>query len=194
MTTGRVTSTPSSGGWTTDDLDAQPDDGVRRELLDGVMLVAPARSALHQFLAAALTMSLHASGPRSAAVTQSVEVRMSDRLSFIPDVVVLSADAAKRKPRPFAPHEVLLVVEIVSPASQAMDRITKPVLYAKAGIPYFWRIETSDGIAVDTYKINPESEAYLPVGTYSDIIKIDEPWPIEISVNHLIPSFLVDRG
>ena len=32
---------PPAGGWTTDDLDALPEDGLRRELLDGVLLVPP---------------------------------------------------------------------------------------------------------------------------------------------------------
>ncbi|SCL40656.1 hypothetical protein GA0074692_5910 [Micromonospora pallida] len=32
---------PPDGGWTTDDLDALSDDGRRRELLDGVLLVYP---------------------------------------------------------------------------------------------------------------------------------------------------------
>jgi hypothetical protein len=32
---------PHADGWTVDDLDALPEDGVRRELLDGVLLVSP---------------------------------------------------------------------------------------------------------------------------------------------------------
>ncbi|MEE6305713.1 hypothetical protein V1634_02540 [Plantactinospora veratri] len=32
---------PPAGGWTTDDLDAMPDDGHRRELLDGVLIMSP---------------------------------------------------------------------------------------------------------------------------------------------------------
>jgi Uma2 family endonuclease len=71
------------------------------------------------------------------AVTQAVEIRLSTRRSFIPDVVVLNAEAARRTPGPFAPHEAVLAIEIVSPTSQAMDRVTKPALYAKAGIPFF---------------------------------------------------------
>jgi Uma2 family endonuclease len=35
------------------------------------------------------------------------------------------------------PHEVVLTVEIVSPTSVSMDRITKPALYAQAGIPFY---------------------------------------------------------
>ena len=34
--TAALSDLPPADGWTTDDLDALPDDGVRRELLDGV--------------------------------------------------------------------------------------------------------------------------------------------------------------
>ncbi len=142
-----------------------PDDGVRRELIDGVLHVPPARSPVHQFLGAALVMSLDVSCPNTMAVTQAVEVRLNARRSFIPDAVVLNAEAARRAPGPFVPHEVILAIEIVSPMSQAMDRVTKPALFAKAGIPSYWRIETDGAISVDTYRIDPADEVYLPFGT-----------------------------
>jgi hypothetical protein len=34
--------------WTVDDLDGLPDDGLRYELLDGILLVSPAPSKRHQ--------------------------------------------------------------------------------------------------------------------------------------------------
>jgi Uma2 family endonuclease len=33
------------------------------------------------------------------------------------------------------------VVEIVSPSSVTMDRVTKPAVYAEAGIPVYLRVE-----------------------------------------------------
>jgi Uma2 family endonuclease len=39
------------------------------------------------------------------------------------------------------PAEVLLAIEIVSPGSAGLDRHLKPVEYARAGIPHFWRVE-----------------------------------------------------
>jgi len=39
-----VTTMPVSGDWTVDDLDRLPDDGLRYELVDGVLLVARRRS------------------------------------------------------------------------------------------------------------------------------------------------------
>ncbi|MFF2465968.1 hypothetical protein [Streptomyces mirabilis] len=45
------------------------------------------------------------------------------------DTVIVDADA------------VQLVVELVSPGNKTMDRKFKPLLYAEAAIPHFWRLE-----------------------------------------------------
>jgi Uma2 family endonuclease len=34
-----------------------------------------------------------------------------------------------------------LVVEILSPSTRTIDRVTKPVLYARHGVPYFWLVD-----------------------------------------------------
>jgi len=41
--------TPRAGDWTVDDLDRRPEDGLRYELVDGVLLVTPAPEPVHQF-------------------------------------------------------------------------------------------------------------------------------------------------
>jgi Uma2 family endonuclease len=178
---------PPADGWTTDDLDALPDDGARRELLDGVLFASPSPTDIHQIIAMRLGVALEDSCPSTMQVTQGVEVRVSPRRSFIPDVLVATDEAARRRARFYAPYEVVLPVEIVSPTSLAMDRITKPALYAKAGIPYYWRIETDGEISVRTYKIDPWDEVYLPSGTFTEKIETDEPWPISVPVARLTP-------
>jgi Uma2 family endonuclease len=185
--TAAMSGLPPADGWTTDDLDALPDDGVRRELLDGVVFVSPSPTDIHQIIAMRLGVALEDSCPETMQVTQGVEVRLSSRRSFIPDVLVATDDAARRRGRFYAPHEVVLAIEIVSPTSQAMDRITKPALFAKAGIPYYWRIETDGGIVVDTYKIDPDDEVYVPSGTFADLIETSEPWPISLPISRLTP-------
>jgi len=57
-----VTTLPASGDWTVDDLDGLPDDGLRYELVDGVLLVSPAPRVLHQLAQAELLIVL--AGPR----------------------------------------------------------------------------------------------------------------------------------
>ena len=188
--TAAMSDLPPADGWTTDDLEVLPDDGVRRELLDGLLLVSPSPTDIHQIIAMRLGVALEESCPATLQVTQAVEVRINHRRTFIPDVLVTTDEAASRHARPYAPHEVILAVEIVSPTSVSMDRITKPALYAAAGIPYYWRIETDGGISVHTYKIDPESEMYLPFGLFEVEIDAVEPWEIKIPIRRLTPRHL----
>jgi Uma2 family endonuclease len=44
------------------------------------------------------------------------------------------------------PAHVVLAVEIVSKGSERADRWLKPVEYAEAGIPLFWRVEPDDTV------------------------------------------------
>ena len=176
---------PASDGWTTDDLDALPEDGIRRELLDGVLMVPPSPSDTHQLLAALLTASLHRGCPPAFAVTQAVDVRLSKQRSFSPDVLVISAEARQRDTHWFHPHEVVVAVEIVSPSSVAMDGVTKPALYAAAGIPHYWRIETKPDLVAYTYKIDPVARVYRGTDTFTDVIDLDEPWPIKLPLADL---------
>jgi Uma2 family endonuclease len=188
--TAAISDFPPSGGWTTDDLDHLPQDGRRRELLDGVLLMSPSPSDLHQVVAMRLGVALEATCPGNLHVTQAVEVRFNPRRSFIPDVLVVTWDAARRRTARYEPHEVHLAIEIVSDSSVSMDRITKPALYAKAGIPYYWRIETEGGIVVHTYKIDPEEEVYYSIGEFAEVLDVTQPWPIKLSLARLMPRYL----
>jgi Uma2 family endonuclease len=179
-----------SDGWTTDDLDALPEDGVRRELLDGVLLVSPAPTNTHQKIALLLGAALDRRCPKELDVNLAVEVRLSPRRSFIPDVVVTTAEAAQRQPRWFPPHQVVLAVEIVSPSSEAMDRFMKPTLLAQAGVSCYWRIETRDGVVVHTHRLDPVSELFVPSGEFRDVVEVTEPWELSIPVAEITPRWL----
>jgi Uma2 family endonuclease len=71
-----------------------------------------------------------------------------------------------------------------------MDRVLEPALFAKAGIPYYWLVETDGGLTVHTYKLNFTDEVYQPSGTFTEAIKLDEPWQIEIPLARLHPRYL----
>ena len=185
--TAAMSERPPADGWTAADLERFPEDSVRRELLDGVLLVSPSASRIHQSLATRLEMALEAWCPPDQLATQNVDVRFSDRRSFTPDVLVITAAAADRADRLYEPHELILAVEIVSPTSVGMDRITKPAIYAGAGIPFYWRIETAGEIVVHTYRLDATDEVYQPTGTFRDAVKLDEPWPIEIPISQITP-------
>jgi Uma2 family endonuclease len=180
---------PPIGGWTTDDLDELPEDGHRRELIDGVLIVPPSPSYIHQSMASLLHVALAAGCPEESVVTQGVEVRVNTRRSLIPDVLVVSSVAAARLPSKFSPHEVLLAIEIVSPGSQTLDRFAKPALYAEAGIPFYWRIETFAGIEVHTHRLDQTNRVYIENGLFTTFIDIGQPWPIKIPVSRFTPRF-----
>jgi Uma2 family endonuclease len=127
--------------WTTFDLDDMPEDGRRRELIDGVLHMPPTPSAHHQTLAMLLGARLHASCPRDFRVTQAVEVRLTTLRCLIPDVLVVTPVARRKFMNIYHAQEVVLAVEIVSPTSLIVDRVTTPPLCAEAGIPHFWRVE-----------------------------------------------------
>jgi precorrin-6B methylase 1 len=85
--TAALSELPPSDGWTTDDLDTLPEDGLRRELLDGVLHVSPSPSSVNQVLAARLLIALEENCPDHLHVSQANDVIINSRRLFIPDVL-----------------------------------------------------------------------------------------------------------
>lgn len=85
------------------------------------------------------------------------------------------------------PEDVLLVVEIVSKESQDRDRTTKPMKYAAAGIPHFWRIEPeATGPAIHVYELDGTREPrYVPITIARERLKLDVPFAMDIDVQAL---------
>jgi Uma2 family endonuclease len=185
--TAALSGAPPADGWTVDDLDALPDDGVRRELIDGALHVSPSPTSVHQVIAAYLTVALDQACPGHLFVSQSNDVELSPVRLFIPDVLVTTFEAARRRAGRFAADEVVLAAEIVSPGSQSIDRVLKPALYAKAGIPHYWLIETDGDLTVHTYRLDGAAGVYEPSGSFTDVIRTEEPWRIEIPIATLRP-------
>ncbi len=79
-----------------------------------------------------------------------------------------------------------LVVEVVSAESRTRDRERKPQLYAKAGIPHFWRVENIDGRpVVYVYELDPATGAYAPSGIFHDRLKVSVPFEIDIDLSEI---------
>ena len=60
---------------------------------------------------------------------------------------------------------MVLAVEIESPGSHVEDRVTEPAVYARFGVPHFWRMELHP-IVVHAYRLDGES--YTEVASASD--------------------------
>jgi len=177
------------GGWTTDDLDGLPDDNRRRELLDGVLIMPPPPRTTHQQVTARLMAALDDMSPDGHAAVPGVEVRVSDSRTFVPDGVVLRVTGDDDGHRHwFAPSEVVLAVEVVDKGTETIDRVLKPALYAQAGIPYYWRIETQGGaLEVVTYRIDAVNEVYSETGRWTKFVDTGEPFPINLPISRITP-------
>lgn len=172
---------PPQGQWTLEAFDALPDDNVKRELVDGELLVSTGTWP-HNMLGARLAVRLEAVAPARYVVVCENEILISPTHVRRPDVMVVTAASAEREDYRFQTNEVLLAVEVVSPSSTKTARETKPKIYAKAGIPLYWRIETHPTV-VHTYTLDPVRLAYWQTGHFDDVIKVDRPWSIELPIS-----------
>jgi Uma2 family endonuclease len=126
---------------TADDLETFPDAGYRYELHEGNLVLMSPVTVWHSNTAWRLIGYFRAQGRHCAG---EVGIKSSHRDVRVPDVSVFHGPVDDSKAM-FPPSEFALVVEIVSPSSEIDDRVTKPWVYAHAGIPEFWRAERIEG-------------------------------------------------
>ena len=136
-----------TGPWTADDAGALPDPGdhARFEVCEGgLLVVSPAPGAGHRRasyrLHRALAQAATATGA-DAEVPGAVNVALPGGKLLVPGVVVVAAGAVGEMATRVPCDAVLAVVEVVSPLTVSMDRAVKPVMYAEAEIPVYWRVE-----------------------------------------------------
>ncbi|TKA06705.1 Uma2 family endonuclease [Actinacidiphila oryziradicis] len=154
------------------------------EIVDGMVVVSPSASKRHNRLARILANALDsAAGPEWNA-DADFDVRLQDvpLSNRRPDVVVYRADTIDITPT--RPEHVLLVVEVVSPGSETTDRIVKVDQYAKAGIPFYWRIEqAATGVPlVYTCVLDPASRDYRDSDVFTGTVKTVAPFSLEIDL------------
>jgi Uma2 family endonuclease len=139
-----------TGPWTADDVEALPDAGdhARFEVYEGgVLVVSPAPGVGHQrasyWLHHALSQAAIAAGA-DVDVLEAVNVGLPGGKLLVPDVVVVAAQAVDERTTRVPCAAALAVVEIVSPSTVSIDRAIKPLMYAEAEIPVYWRVELQD--------------------------------------------------
>jgi Uma2 family endonuclease len=146
--------------FTVDDLLTFPDDGNRYELFNGSLLVSPSPTPTHQYASLRLVRILEDAAPPQFQPLQEVNLRVGPRDFLIPDLVVVPTEALDGTELMFAPNDILLAIEMVSPSTQMRDRHIKKSVYAAAGIPTYWRIELSEGPSLYVHEL--AGEEYKP--------------------------------
>lgn len=123
----------------------QEDDGPRLELVDGSLLVTPMARLQHQRLVADIVRQLSADALLGdAAVLPGVNVIADDRTLVIPDVAVVTGEAAARDTLGVTPEDLVVAVEVESESTRRRDRTLKRALYAEWGVAY-WLVDPVEG-------------------------------------------------
>ena len=135
---------PPQGSWTYEVYAGLPDDGHRYEIVNGVLVMAPAPDLGHQSIVLRLSYYLFAHAELAGlgrVFAGPVDVELGSKNVFQPDVVVIlnaHLDRMTQKKIIGAPD---LVVEVASPSTAAYDRLTKYERYAHAGITEYWIVK-----------------------------------------------------
>jgi Uma2 family endonuclease len=123
---------------TVEDMENMPDDEFRYELDDGVLIVSPAPSTLHQLAVTRLAVILSAACPAELVVLAGVGVNISKFQHRVPDVAVVRAGSLESF---FQETPPALVVEVASARTRLYDRNRKKDVYGSFGIPAYWIVE-----------------------------------------------------
>ena len=128
--------------YTVDMLAELPDDPyLRYEIIDGVLFVTPAAGSAHAELTTRLVVTFSMRLPQSVArVAPPGEVRVGERNSLIPDILVYPARFAIGAAWPDI-TDWLLAIEIVSRSSAIYDREHKRRAYLALGVREYWVVD-----------------------------------------------------
>ncbi|MFC7548963.1 Uma2 family endonuclease [Plantactinospora sp. GCM10030261] len=126
---------------------------------EGVLSVMPPPDSEHAAIASRLLVWLALGGWPAEQILQAAGVRIPGPAGDggrIPDLSVWSAP----QPRSvwLAVTDLLLVIEIVSPGSEAMDAMVKHQEYARAGIPRYWVVDRDAGQTVTMHRLSDAGE------------------------------------
>ncbi|WP_030058769.1 Uma2 family endonuclease [Streptomyces novaecaesareae] len=157
------------------------------EIVDGMVVVSPSASKRHNRLARFLANALDEAGGAEWNADTDFDVRLQDvpLNNRRPDVVVYRADTIDESPT--RPGHVLLLVEVVSPGSETTDRVVKLDQYAKAGIPFYWRVEqAADRVPiVHTYVLDAAQGSYRAGELFTGLVKAVVPYPVVVDLSGL---------
>ncbi|GAA4071688.1 Uma2 family endonuclease [Streptomyces hundungensis] len=154
------------------------------EIVDGMVVVSPSTSKRHNRPAHILANALDAAAGPDWNADTGFDVRLQDvpLTNRRPDVIVYRAETIDLTPT--RPEYVLLVVEVVSPGSETTDRVVKVDQYAKADIPFYWRVEqAATGVPlVYTYVLGPATRAYRDGEMFTGAVKAAAAFPVTVDL------------
>jgi Uma2 family endonuclease len=156
-------STPSEGPMAREEYERLPED-VRREYIDGNVVVTPFPSPRHAVTISRLQAALTEALPDDVLAVSHVGWK-AGRDEFGPDVMVIPASAIDATRFEGVP---VLVVEVVS-TNRAADMVRKVGKYAQAGAVRYWIVDLRDVVLLSLILVD---------GVYQVAAQLDDDNPV----------------
>jgi hypothetical protein len=152
------------------------------ELLDGSLLVSARGAPRHQHAVQQLARAFRGGG--AGHVLAAVNVRLRPGRILIPDLVV-TGPIGFDEPL-IEKAAVLMVAEVVTPASAAVDKVLKMHYYAVAGIPWYLLVEQETG-ALHLYRLSGDHFVEHSVTHAGQVLHLTDPVEATIAPEDLLP-------
>jgi Uma2 family endonuclease len=177
------------------DLGEDP-DGVRYELQEGNLVMSPRPTTAHQLCVHEVLYQLREQVPTHLRGVAEVDVDLAlvppgkPGTVRAPDIVVVPRDVLTRLRHDggvITAHDVVLVVEVLSPGSQRLDTIIKHGEYADAGIPHYWVVDLGEPgeRAILTAHHLAGAFGYADAGPAVGVFTATEPFAVRIDLDAL---------
>lgn len=154
----------------------------RVELIDGTLVIGPGPTADAERAIARTRSALSEALPDGLCVVGPVPLRMGPDCVLVPDLVVMRAPSDDSDPEPDAVvdgQEVLMVVEVVGAEHGAVDRTFKPLVYARARLPYLLLVDREAPFASASMVISGRYHEYARAAG-ADELELEEPFRLRL--------------
>jgi len=129
---------------TYDDYLNLPNDGKRHEIIDGEHYMPPAPQTRHQIVSMNLAriLAIYIEENQIGQILYApTDVLLSDTTIVQPDILFIRKDREHIIKKNFIEGPPDLLIEIMSPGNEKLDRFTKMKHYAVFGVGEFWLID-----------------------------------------------------
>jgi Uma2 family endonuclease len=172
---------PTQRGLTYADLAAFPEDNLRRELIDGELIVTAAPATRHQRVVVRLCVELflQAKEHGGEVYVAPTDVFLTDTNVVEPDVLYVGPENVDRIEKAFVRGSPDIVVEVSSPSTRRLELVRKRELYERFGVPEYWYVDL-DADRVEVYRL--DDERYGPLSALGRQDRLTSP---------LVPGFSI---
>lgn len=141
-------------GLTYMDLQAFPEDNLRRELIDGELVVTAAPATRHQEVVLELGARLlaHAKHHGGKVFPAPTDVYLSEANVVEPDLLFVGAEHLDRVEDRFVRGAPDVAVEVSSPSTRRLELVRKRELYERFGVPEYWYVDL-EAERVEIYRL-----------------------------------------